>query len=268
VTGAGRDLPIRLISSVLLILVALVGAWYGGWAAALLIAATTAIVHVEWIGLSEKAYWPAAATVAGPVGGILLFAGGYVEVGIAIAVVSLVAAAATSGTVWRPLGVVYAAALGFALLLLRSSAEFGFVAIMILFAVVWATDCGAFFVGRLVGGAKLWPSVSPRKTWSGAAGGLAGGIAAGAAMAPALGLALSGPMVLTFALLSIAAQFGDLFESMLKRRFGAKDSGRLLPGHGGFMDRVDGLVFAAVAAVALGWLGGGHADLAAGLVQW
>jgi phosphatidate cytidylyltransferase len=118
-----------------------------------------------------------------------------------------------------------------------------------IFAVVWATDILAYFTGRAIGGPKLAPRISPGKTWSGAIGGAVSGVIAGVAVflshfslddvrIPLLALALS-----------VASQIGDLFESYMKRRFGVKDSSRLIPGHGGVMDRVDGLVFACFAAL-------------------
>ena len=267
-SGVGRDLPLRLISSLLLIAVALIGAWLGGWPAAIMIAAASVIVHVEWVGLSEPGAWPAIALIPAPAIGILVFAGGFPAMGVGIAAAAMAGAIAMGGAAWRPLGVAYASIFGFALLILRSSAEYGFVALVVLFAVVWATDSGGFFAGRLIGGPRLWPSVSPNKTWAGAAGGLAAGVTAAAASAAVLGVAVSLPLVAVLALLSITAQLGDLFESKLKRRFGAKDSGRLVPGHGGFMDRVDGLVFAAATAVVIGWLNTSGGDAAAGLLRW
>jgi phosphatidate cytidylyltransferase len=147
------------------------------------------------------------------------------------------------------------------------------------FAAVWATDIAAYFGGRTLGGPKLMPSVSPNKTWSGAiSGALAAMVicigyiawadvhvsarSAGHAMTW-VSVAYIGLMALA---LSIASQAGDLFESGLKRRFGAKDSGTLLPGHGGFMDRVDGLVFASAAAFLIGLSLKGQGTVAEGLL--
>jgi len=248
--------------------VALAGAWFGGWTATLLIVATAAIVHFEWIGLTDGGRSAVGALSATIAAAILMTAAGFPATGFGLVAVAIVAAAVTSGGVWRPLGVVYAAALGFGLLLLRNAPEDGFQAIIFVFAVVWATDTGAFAAGRLIGGVKLWPRLSPRKTWSGAVGGLAAGIVAGVVVAAALGLTIGGPTVLLGGVLSVVSQAGDLFESWVKRRAGAKDSGRLVPGHGGLMDRVDGLVFAVTAAATIGWVGGGADHLAAGLLRW
>jgi phosphatidate cytidylyltransferase len=151
---------------------------------------------------------------------------------------------------------------------LRADTEFGFVAVMFLFAIVWATDIVAYFLGRLIGGPKLLPRVSPKKTWSGALGGLAAALLAAIAVAKLAGLSGLLSVALVAAMLSSVAQAGDLFESQLKRRFGAKDSSHLIPGHGGLMDRLDGFVFAATVAALVGVLRGGLEAPALGLLVW
>ncbi len=166
-----------------------------------------------------------------------------------------VLAAVRLGT-WRSAtGLAYAALPAIALSLLRGSDLAGLMAILFLFAVVWATDIFAYFVGRAVGGAKLAPRISPGKTWSGALGGAAAAVLAGALFSPWLAAgALS--LGLAALVLSAISQVGDLFESAVKRRAGVKDSSHLIPGHGGVMDRVDGLVAAAVALYLIGAVGG------------
>ncbi|MGD0026685.1 MAG: phosphatidate cytidylyltransferase, partial [Xanthobacteraceae bacterium] len=152
--------------------------------------------------------------------------------------------------------------------LLRRDAELGVVAMLFLAATVWMTDTFAYSVGRALGGPLLWPQVSPKKTWAGAIGGLAGGVAGGTLVAYASGigrLAVVGVIALT---LSVLAQAGDLFESAVKRRFGAKDASHLIPGHGGLMDRLDGFLVAALAALLIGILRQGTAAPAQGLLLW
>jgi phosphatidate cytidylyltransferase len=117
-------------------------------------------------------------------------------------------------------------------------------------AVVWATDIGAYAVGRGIGGPRLAPHWSPRKTWSGFAGGMLCAALAGGATALVLGVSPALPLILVSAGLAVVAQFGDLAESLAKRRFGVKDSSSLIPGHGGLLDRLDGLL-AVIPAVAL-----------------
>lgn len=165
-----------------------------------------------------------------------------------LAVLVLFAAAAMGLRDTRAVGgFIYAALLLTSLGLLRGPWGFhpGLVAIIFLAAVVWATDIGAYFVGRGVGGPKLAPLVSPNKTIAGALGGLGSAVIAALLVHLLFGVSSWVAAVVLAVLLSLLSQAGDLFESWLKRRAGVKDSGRVIPGHGGVMDRVDGLVFAA-----------------------
>ncbi len=169
---------------------------------------------------------------------------------------------------WAAGGVVYAGVGMLGPVLLRGDAELGFIALIFLFAIVWTTDIFAYFTGRAVGGPRLSPQISPKKTWAGAIGGLIGGVAAGCLVAYASGvggLAAAGALAVV---LSILAQGGDLFESAVKRRFAAKDASQLIPGHGGAMDRLDGFLVAALAAVLIGILHNGAAAPARGLLVW
>jgi phosphatidate cytidylyltransferase len=169
---------------------------------------------------------------------------------------------------WAAAGVPYAGAVGVAAIVLRADGEDGWVAMIFLFAIVWATDIAAYFVGRLVGGPKLMPRVSPKKTWSGALGGLLAAVLAALAVAATVDLPSLVPVGLLAVALSVLAQGGDLFESFVKRRFEAKDSSHLIPGHGGLMDRLDGFVCAATAAALIGVVRGGFAAPAHGLLVW
>jgi phosphatidate cytidylyltransferase len=149
---------------------------------------------------------------------------------------------------WSAAGVYYAGFPAIALIAIRADPQYGFPAILYLFLVVWCTDTGAFFAGRLIGGPKLAPSISPNKTWAGVFGGAAAACAAGAMFALWLGKTSVAALVLLSLVLAITAQIGDLGESALKRIFGVKDSSSMIPGHGGVLDRLDGLVFAAICA--------------------
>jgi phosphatidate cytidylyltransferase len=149
---------------------------------------------------------------------------------------------------WSAAGVYYAGFPAIALIAIRQDPDYGFYAILYLFLVVWSADTGAFFTGRLMGGPKLAPSISPNKTWSGLIGGaIAAGLAGGL-----FALWLGRTSVFVLASLSIGlaiiSQGGDLGESFIKRVFGVKHSSGLIPGHGGVLDRLDGLVFAAIGA--------------------
>jgi phosphatidate cytidylyltransferase len=148
-----------------------------------------------------------------------------------------------------------------ALIHLRGDASAGLVNVLFLFLTVWASDIGAYAAGRCFGGPKLAPSVSPNKTWSGAAGGLVSAIAVGLAAAYAMSSAAgtlpppaTGRVLLVAGAIGLLAQAGDFFESWIKRRFKVKDSSSLIPGHGGLLDRLDGVLAAAPAASLLGVL--------------
>jgi phosphatidate cytidylyltransferase len=151
---------------------------------------------------------------------------------------------------------------------LRADAAFGFAAVVFVFAVVWATDILAYFLGRAVGGPKLAPAISPKKTWSGSVGGTIAAIVAGLAVAPFVGLTPGRSLAVLALALSIVAQCGDLAKSKIKRTFGVKDSSALIPGHGGLIDRLDGFWAATLAAVLIVILRGGLHGSARDLVLW
>ena len=168
---------------------------------------------------------------------------------------------------WTAAGFFYAAAAEIASVLVRLDQAEGFAALILILLVVWVTDIGGYFAGRGIGGPKLWPRVSPKKTWAGAIGGFAASLVVAAGFA-ALGLGKTGPLVLLGAVLSIVSQLGDLFESAVKRRFGVKDSSHIIPGHGGLLDRLDGFVAAVVLAAIFGILRGGVDGVGRGLMVW
>jgi len=169
---------------------------------------------------------------------------------------------------WLVAGMIYAGIFLVSMLSLRSDPHLGLVALIWLFALIWTTDIAAYFTGRALGGPKLWPAVSPNKTWSGAIGGTIGGLVAGAAALAAAGLTLRPIHALVMLAVVIAAQLGDLMESAIKRRFGVKDSSHLIPGHGGLMDRCDSLVAAAAVALSIGLARAGMTAPAEGLLLW
>ncbi len=191
----------------------------------------------------------------------------------AVALATVLARIADPRLPWLGVGIVYAGFPGVAAVVLRGIGEnggsaVGLVAIIFTFVVVIATDSGAYFAGRSIGGPKLWARVSPKKTWSGAIGGLVAGIAAGVATIAMAGLTTYASSAIIAAVLSVFSQVGDLLESAIKRRFGVKDSGTIIPGHGGIMDRVDGLVVALAAAALIGYARTGGGEIGAGLVAW
>ena len=169
---------------------------------------------------------------------------------------------------WVAGGMIYAGVLLTTPIILRRDPEYGLAVILFLFALVWATDIAGYFAGRAFGGPKLAPGISPNKTWSGAIGGALGAMLAGVVVAALVGINNLIALAIVALALSAVAQVGDLFESALKRRFGAKDAGSLIPGHGGVMDRLDGFVAAAAAATALGVARDGMETAARGVLLW
>jgi phosphatidate cytidylyltransferase len=168
---------------------------------------------------------------------------------------------------WIGLGFVYALAAFAASIVVRLDSVWGFTALMFILLVVWMTDIGGYFAGRGIGGPKLWPRVSPKKTWAGAIGGFVLSLAVAAGFA-ANGFGKLMPLLVIAAVLTVLSQLGDLFESAVKRKFGVKDSGQIIPGHGGLLDRLDGYVFAVVAAAVIGFLRGGADGVGRGLMVW
>ena len=245
------NLQTRIVSAVVLAIPVLLLTWAGGVWFRVLAVAIGAIILYEWLLITGRlaprsALVPAAALAAGFVA--LAFGSPVSTVfgllGAGLLATAIDAAMRGEGR-GAAAGLAYAGLSGVSLAYLRGGDVSGLWTILFLFATVWATDIMAYFVGRSVGGPKLAPAISPGKTWSGAVGGLAGGMVAGLAVTAAAGqfrLVLV-PLV---AFLSVASQVGDLFESAIKRRHGVKDSSHLIPGHGGLMDRVDGLVAAAL----------------------
>lgn len=208
-----RELSTRTAVGIILVLVALASALFGGTVFAVLVALIATIMYLEWSRMVGK--W---------------------------------------GLLWRIYGFFYCLLPAVALLWIRERAEYegigqGFDLLIWVFLVVWSTDIGAFFAGRGIGGPKLAPSISPNKTIAG----LIGGVISAAVLAGAwvYYVGLPAPLLWIAVPFAVAAQLGDLFESGLKRRAGVKDSGTWLPGHGGLLDRLDGLVPVAVLTAAL-----------------
>ena len=158
---------------------------------------------------------------------------------------------------WLSLGALWVALPCVLLLWLAGTDEIGSRTVLWVFVVVWATDIGAYVIGRRFGGPQLAPRWSPRKTWAGLIGGAGCAALAGWGTAQLVGVSPVLPLVLVSAGLAIVEQFGDLAESVAKRRFGVKDSSGLIPGHGGLLDRLDGLLAVVPAVALLTLIGGG-----------
>lgn len=274
-----RELRLRIISGVILGILVLAATWAGGiWFRSLAVVIMV-LMYYEFSTITNAT---AKAPLANAIGWMAILATAVFILtllpqmafaAILIGVGGAVLAGVTrGGGLWSATAVVYAGFSGLALAEIRGEGHFGLFAMLFIFAIVWSTDILAYFCGRALGGPKLAPPISPGKTWSGAICGAIAGVGAGVGVALMVrqGAGMMIPMIAL--VLSIASQIGDLFESWVKRRFGAKDSSRLIPGHGGVMDRVDGLVFAAFAAFLLANLlpfadhGGGVDELAARLL--
>ncbi|MFZ4689749.1 MAG: phosphatidate cytidylyltransferase [Polymorphobacter sp.] len=266
--ASGNPLVTRIITGVVLIIVAVAAVWLGGPAFTALLAASTLIMFAEWAVMHRLGR---GVRLAGLVllGGVITLLQ-LVSVGEAVAALAggagllgLFAARLQKGSgFWTASGLLYCGLPAVALVCVRGL-SLGLEATIFLLVCVWAADIVAFFVGRSVGGPKLAPSISPNKTWSGAIGGIVGAMAIGGGLATWY-LAQRGGIGAGYFIglaggLAVLSVLGDLLESRLKRRAGVKDSGTLLPGHGGVMDRLDGLVPVAVAGAAVfaltGWAG-------------
>lgn len=241
------DLGIRVLSALVLTPVALACVWFGGIAFTLCIAVVVLGLVVEWMSLCGRlsAFFGRArdADVDGR------------------ATPGHRAAALPFG--WFSAGLLYVAAAGGALLWLRADPVSGRSDVLFVLLIVWSGDIGAYVVGRWWGGPRLAPSISPGKTWSGAIGGLLAAVVAGLLAAHFLAQPITVWWVAAIAIvLSIVAQGGDLLESFVKRRLAVKDSGNLIPGHGGLFDRLDGVLAAAPVAALLALI------LGRGVVLW
>lgn len=266
-----RNLVMRTIAALVLAPAAILIAYLGGriWAALVILAAIG--LYAEWlsiVGLAGQWQVVAPGIVALIMLGWWLGQAHFAALLVTLALGLLVVGALAPGRrIWAAAGFFYAAIAEIAAILMRMDSGQGLPALILILFVVWATDIGGYVAGRSIGGPKLWPRVSPNKTWAGAIGGFAASLVVAFGFA-AFKFAGTAPLLTLGALLSVAAQFGDLFESAVKRRFGVKDSGRIIPGHGGLLDRLDGFVAAIVLAAIFGLLRGGVDGVGHGLMVW
>nr|WP_312794419.1 phosphatidate cytidylyltransferase [Tianweitania sp.] len=269
-----NNLGLRIVSGVILGSIVLAITYYGGIVYHLMIAFFACALLYEWLEMagarvqqrSRMIMWLLLAVALIPL--ILnMKAAIVVPVALAAMLVGLLYEARLSGRagIWVSGGLVYALLAAVSIDQVREGGTAGLAAMVFLFTVVWTTDSLAYVFGRLIGGRKLAPSISPGKTWSGALGGALAAVIVGAGVGRLMGIEAGFLLAVAALVLSIVSQVGDLLESAIKRRFGVKDSGRLIPGHGGVMDRVDGLVAAALALYLIGLLTGGLHEPSRGL---
>ncbi len=268
------DLGTRTASALVMVVLALTTTHRGGAVFLLFWLAAAVAIQWEWQRLVGGARLVARFITGGATLAVMATTLDRPSAALTLLILAVgtIAAAALAGDgkrLWAAGGVCYAGLLLVAAVWLRESFPYGARSILWLFAVVWATDCFAYFGGRLIGGPKLWPRISPSKTWSGTLTGVGFGGAAGActALYGLSGAAPLGPiLVLSFAAAALS-QAGDAFESGIKRHFGVKDSSWLIPGHGGVMDRLDGFAAAAIFALLVG-LSRDMPSIAGGLFYW
>jgi phosphatidate cytidylyltransferase len=255
-TRVGADLGTRVASGLVIAAIALVATLYSPLSFAVLLGLVGSVVAWEWGHLVRGAQFDVALIAHGAtvLGATLLAAIGQVGLAlVAVAIGTILAGLLSVGS--RPglsaLGVPYVGLPIVALLWFRGDAVLGLEAVLFIVLAVVATDIGAYFAGRLIGGPKIWPRVSPNKTWAGLFGGMAAAAAVGVAFANYVPAASATRLATIGVAMAVVAQAGDFGESALKRYFGRKDASGLIPGHGGAMDRVDGLITAAVFAAVL-----------------
>jgi phosphatidate cytidylyltransferase len=248
----GNDMIVRTVAAILMASSALLATVWGLWPFTIAIAVLSLIAAWEWGTVTRTVNDTYDQLMLGHAGAVslaaLATAAGY---GLpALLALTVLAAILTLSlrNKFGGLGILATGIPAMALLFLRRDEGSGLTAVMFVFMVVWVTDTAALVWGRTIGGVRLWPSISPNKTWAGALGGAVTALVAGIVFAWALQIPSAGRLALIALLLSIAAQCGDLAMSALKRRFGRKDTSRLIPGHGGVLDRVDGLLLSAAAA--------------------
>ncbi|MBX9618518.1 MAG: phosphatidate cytidylyltransferase [Hyphomicrobiales bacterium] len=268
------ELKKRVISALLLAPLGFSVAFFGGWFAVVITTFVAMLILSEWNDVTSdgraRGWFAFEIAVAAFTAIALIARWEWVALLglVAVACLTIFLALRGSNAAWATGGLIYALSLPLSIVILLNSARWGFEAAVFICFVIWTTDVFAYFAGKGIGGPKLWPAISPKKTWAGFIAGLTGGVIAGGVMSLILGLVWSLPLALLAFALSLAGHGGDLYESWVKRHFDKKDSGQLIPGHGGIMDRMDGLLAAFVVAMVVGVARGGLHDCAGGLLSW
>lgn len=249
-------LKTRALSALVMAPPALLAAWAGGYAFAALIALAAALMGWEWHRMLNGGFTLSGRVAALGCAVASLLAVARPDIGLAMVALATLASAGLaggdrSGRAWAAFGALYAGLPSVALVWLRADVAAGNAVIWWLLLVVWSTDIGAYAFGRLIGGPKLLPVISPKKTWAGLVGGMISAGIAALLVALAVGASVGLAVFAAGAVVAVVAQVGDLFESWIKRRCNVKDSSNIIPGHGGVLDRVDGLLTAALVVAAL-----------------
>jgi phosphatidate cytidylyltransferase len=269
------DLGTRTLSALILIPAVIACAWFDGIWFRGFVLLLAGLIAYEWVSIvHHKNIAQYALHLASAICGTLLPD----MYGPQIALLAILVLALISGlkvrfgnavsSKWSYLGICYVGFPALAFTLLRNDPDFGFAAVLWIFLIVWAADILAYFAGRIIGGPKLAPMISPKKTWAGLVGAVAGSTLVSSIFAYAFHLNGVLALAILAGCLAVVEQAGDLFESSLKRFHGVKDSGALIPGHGGVIDRVDGLIAVAIAAALIGFLHNQGVSTARGLLHW
>jgi phosphatidate cytidylyltransferase len=264
--GARPQWLVRTVSGLVLAPPALLMVYFGFPWVELLLAAAAALMAFEWarMTLTEARALSACLIAATAFGAIAAAASGHGRAALAIAAAGAVAAgvgarlARDPHCAWAAAGAAYIAVPCLAAAWLREATPAGRELMLWILPTIWASDVAAYAVGSTLDGPRLAPRISPKKTWAGAAGGVAGAALVGGVAGSWLGLGGGWSLAALGAAASVVGQLGDLLKSAVKRRFGVKDTGRLIPGHGGVLDRVDALLAAIPLVAALAWLKGGR----------
>lgn len=244
------DLKVRVLSALVMAPVVLGAVWIGGWVFHALIAFGSVVAVSEWTSIVPSARRLPARIMAaiGIIVALMAQIAAGPAAGLGVAAAFAVLTAIVGGGSDRNLlgfGVFYVAVGMAGLMWLRDLPESGLSLFLFVLIAIWATDIGAYAAGRSIGGPKLAPRISPKKTWAGLIGGMASSALFGWLVALAFGAARPDIALAVGAAVAVVGQAGDLFESAVKRRYNVKDSGQLIPGHGGILDRIDGLLAAA-----------------------
>lgn len=261
------DLRTRILSAAAAAAAGITLLYLGGYWTVALVAVACGAMAWEWRSVTLHGGGPCSVSAVPMVGAVAAGVAAYIwsvqmgfavlSLGLAVAAVIDLAANRRAAAGWSLLGGLYLGGAGLALLSLRFGVDHGFRTALWLLVAVAAADIGGYFAGRMIGGPKLWPRVSPKKTWAGSVGGVTLAVLSGAlfgwAFIPATGVAT---ICAASAGVAVVSQAGDLAESALKRHFDVKDAGNILPGHGGALDRFDGLIAAAIAVGLVTWLRG------------
>jgi phosphatidate cytidylyltransferase len=266
-TSKWSDLGIRTLSAVILVPVVLAIVWQGGLLFTGFAVALGILMAIEWVKISfgsNKAQLlvhqvAATSVIMGSTKFSLLAL-------IILAALSIFLQRKDGLSFWKCIGVFYIGLPVLALSLLRDDTEFGLKAVIWCMVIVWSADVMAYFFGRIIGGPKMAPRLSPKKTWAGMLGAIVGAVLASGLLSKSSHIDFW-PLAGLAAVFAIVEQGGDIFESAFKRHYGVKDSGRLIPGHGGVLDRIDGLIAVVFVAAMIGYI---HNPLspAAGLLHW